>query len=91
MYIRLGFSPEAAKLFIREHGLDIPDRLSILTDENFNDICNIVMKTGGKNANGTPDRGQQMSVIAQENLMLAAILFHHKWRCTFDWTIMEVN
>ena len=48
-------------------------------------------KPGGKNANGTPDRGQQVSVIAQENLKLTAFLFHHRWRCTLDWEIMEVD
>ena len=38
-----------------------------------------------------PDRGQQVSVIAQENLKLAALLFPHRWRCTLDWEIMEVD
>ena len=91
MYIRLGFSPEAAKLLIREQGLDNPDRLRVLTDKNVDDICNVMRKPGGKNANGTPDRGQQVSVIAQENLKLAAFLFHHWWRCTLDWEIMGVD
>ena len=84
MYTLLGYSPEAAKL-------DSPDRLRVLTDKNVDDICNVVRKPGGKNADGTPDRGQQVSVIAQENLKLAAFLFHHRWRCTFDWEIMGVN
>ena len=30
-------------------------------------------------------------MIAQENLKLAAFLFHHWWRCTLDWEITEVN
>ena len=30
-------------------------------------------------------------VIAQENLKLAAFLFHHRWRCTLDWEITEVD
>ena len=78
MYIQLGFSPKAAKLLIREQGLDNPDRLRVLTDKNVDDICNVMRKPGGKNANGTPDRGQQVSVIAQENLKLTAFLFHHR-------------
>ena len=65
MYVWLGFSPKAAKLLIREQGLDNPDRLRILTYKNVHDICNVRRKSGGKNANGTPDRGQQVSVIAQ--------------------------
>ena len=35
--------------------------------------------------------GQQISIIAQENLKLATFLFHHQWRCTFDWEIMGVQ
>ena len=41
-------------------------------------------KPGGKNADGTSNRGQQVSVIAQENLKLGTFLFHCRWRCTFD-------
>ena len=71
--------------------LDITERLRVLTDNNVDDICNIVRKLGGKNAIGTPDRRQQVSVIAQENLKLAIFLFHPRWRCTSDWEIMGVN
>ena len=48
-------------------------------------------KPGGKNANGTPNKGQQISVIAQENLKLGVFLFHYRWRCTFDWEITGIN
>ena len=79
-YIQLGFSPKATKLLIREQELDNPDRLrGVLTDKNVDDICNIVRKSGSKNANRTSNRGQQVSVITQVNLMLAAFLFHHGW------------
>ena len=88
MYIRLGFSPKAAKLHVREQRLDYLDRLRILMDKNIHDICNVVRKPGGKNADGTSNRGQQVSVIAQENLMFAAFLSHHLWRCALDWEIM---
>ena len=71
-------------MLIREQGLDSPDMLRVLTSKNVDDICNIVRKTGSKNAIEMPNRGQQISVIAQENLKQAAFLFHHRWRCTFD-------
>ena len=87
MFIQFGFSPEAAKLLVREQRLDNPNRLRVLTEKNVDDICNVVRKPGGKNADGTPNRGQQVSVIAQENLKLKAFLFHHRWRCTLDWEI----
>ena len=63
-------------MLIRKQGLDSPERLSVLIK---------------KNANGAPDRRQQVSVIAQENLKLAAFLFHHRWRCTFGWEVMRVH
>ena len=48
-------------------------------------------KLGRKNTDGMLNRGQQVSVIAQENLKLAAFLFHHRWRCTLDWEITGVK
>ena len=75
-------------MLIREQGLDSPEKLSILTDKNVDDICNIVRKQGSKNADRMPDREQQVSVIAEENLKQAAFLFHPRWRCAFDWEVM---
>ena len=37
-----------------------------------------------------PGRWQQVSVIAQENLKLAAFLFYHMQKCTFDWDVMGI-
>ena len=91
MYIWLGFSPKAAMLLIREQGLDNSDRLIVLTDKNVDNMCNVVRKPGSKSADGTLDRGQRVSVIAQENLKLAAFLFHHWWRYALDWEIMGVD
>ena len=90
-YLLLRFCSEAARLLIREQGLDSSERFRVCTDENVDDICNVMRKPSGKNANGTPDRWQQVSVIAQENLKLAAFLFHHQWRCNFDWEVMGVH
>ena len=91
MYIRLGFCPEAAKFFVTEQGLDSPEGLQVLTDKNVDDICNTMRKPGGKNANGMCGRGQQVSVLVQENLKLAFFLFHHKWRCILEWEMTGVN
>ena len=91
MYIWLGFSTKSPKLLDREQGLDSPERMRVLTDKNVDNICNIVRKPGGKNANGRPNRGQQVSVIAQEKLKLAVFLFHQRWRCTLDWNVTGMN
>ena len=90
MYLQLAFSFKAARLLVRQQGLDSPKRLRVFTDKNIDDICNVMRKPGSKNVNRTPDRGQQLSVITQENLKLAASLFHHRWRCTFDWEVTGV-
>ena len=37
------------------------------------------------------DRGQQVYVIAQENLKLATFLLNHRRICTLDWEISGVN
>ena len=67
MYLQLEFSSEVAKLLIREQGLDSSERLRVLIDKNVDDISNVTRKPGSKNANGLPNRGQQVSNIAQEN------------------------
>ena len=90
MYLQLIFSSAAARLLIREQGLDSPERLRAMMDKNVNDIYNVMIKPGDKNADGAPDRGQQISVIAQENPKLAVLLFHHQWRYTFDWEVIGV-
>ena len=84
MYIQLGFIHKAAKLLEREQVLYSPERLRVITDKNVNDICNVMRKQGNKNANGTPGKGQQVSVIAKESLKLAAFQFLHRWRCTLN-------
>ena len=86
-----GFSLESARLLVREQELDSPERLKVLTDMNVDDICKVMRKPGSKSTNGTPDRGQQVSVIAQENLELAVFLFHHWWRCIFDKEVTWVQ
>ena len=64
MYIWLGFSPEAAKLLVREQGLDSLERRRVLTNKNIDDICNVVKKPDGKNVIETPNKEYQVSVIA---------------------------
>ena len=70
-YLWFGFSPEVAKLLIREQGLESSERLRALTNKNFDDIYNVTRKQGGKHARQMSDRGRQVSIIAQENPKLA--------------------
>ena len=68
MCLWFGFGPKEARLLHREQGLDSPERLRVLTNKNVSDICNVVRKLDSKNSNRLPDRGKQVSVMAQENL-----------------------
>ena len=63
MSVQLGFSFEAARLHVKEQGLDSFERMRVLTDKNVGDICNVMRTPGCKNADRTPDRGQQLSVM----------------------------
>ena len=90
IYFQLGFSSEAARLLIREQGLDSPERFRLFIDKNVSDICIVIRKIGSKNANRTLDRGQLILVIAQEKLKLAVFLFHHWWRCILGWKVMGI-
>ena len=53
----IGFSPEPAKLLTKEQGLDSPERLRALTNNNVHDIYNVMRKLGD-------NTGQQLYVIA---------------------------
>ena len=48
-------------------------------------------KLGSLNANRTPNRGQLVSVMAQENLKSATILLHHRWTWTLVWKVRGVE
>ena len=65
MFLQFGFSPKAAKLLIREQGLDSSERQRVLTDKHVDYISNVMRKPVGKNANRMPDKGQYVSVIVQ--------------------------
>ena len=58
-YMLAAQSPEGVRLLVREQGVDSPERLRVLTDKNVDEICNVVRKPCGKNANRAPDRGRR--------------------------------
>ena len=63
--------------------------IACVDDKNLNDISNVMRIH--RNADGTLDRGQQVSVMAQENMKLAAFLLHYMWSCTLDWEVKGVQ
>ena len=77
-------------LWLQDMYLELGFVSEALTDKNVDDIHNFMRKSGSKNADWTPNRRQHVPVIAQENLNLAVFLFHHWWKCTFDWKVTGV-
>ena len=61
-------------MLIRKQELDSTEWLRVFTNKNVDGICNVMRKSGSMNANERPDRGQQVSVITQENLNSYSIL-----------------
>ena len=84
MHVCLRFSPNAAKKQANEQGLNNSDHLQVFNNKNVNGICNVVRKPDSKNANKMFDRGQQVSVMAQKNLKLTALLFHYKLQASIQ-------
>ena len=70
---------------------DLQWRLDVIVKYTGNGMPqrNWIAKLGLTDVTGKT-RAVQVSVIAQENLKLAAFLFHHQWRCTFVWEILGV-
>ena len=83
--MQLRFGPQAARVLVREQGLDSPQRLRVITDKNVDDICNIMRKSGGKNANRMPNSYSPRKPAA------SCLPISHWWRCTFDWEVMGVQ
>ena len=61
--MQLRFSSKTARLLVREQGLESPERFRVLTDKNVDDIYNVLKKSGIKNPNKMPKKGQHVSVI----------------------------
>ena len=64
IYVHLAWiQSQSSHVACQQEELDSPEMLRVLTDKNVDDICNVMKKPGGKNADGTSDRGQQVSVM----------------------------
>ena len=87
MLLRLGFSQTVAMKLVDEQGIDSPWTLDSLSDEDIAATCNMIGRPGGLVSGMTPDRGNQISILAVKNLKLAAFMFKTRENCSKAYNI----
>ena len=86
LYTRMGFSVAAAQSMVDEQGLTSLDDIKVLTDQRVEALCKVIRRPGGREANvapgdpGAANLGIQVSLKAENNLMLAAYWLRHQDR-----------
>ena len=75
MFLKLGFSQTVAMMLVDDQGISSPWTLSSLSDEDITAICNVMRWPGNLVSGKMPDRGNQISVLAANNLKLMAFMF----------------
>ena len=85
LYTRMGFSVAVAQSMVDEQGLTLLDDIKILTDQRVEALCKFIRRPGGREANVAPgdpgaanNLGIQVSLKAENNLMLAAYWLRHQ-------------
>ena len=84
LYTRMGFSVAAAQSMVDEQGLTSLDDIKVLTDQRVEALCKVIRRPGGREANvapgdpGAANLGIQVSLKAENNLMLAAYWLRHQ-------------
>ena len=59
MFLRLGFSQAVVLKRVDDQGIDSPQTLANLSDEDIADICNVIHRHGGLVSGKTLDRGNR--------------------------------
>ena len=91
MFLRLGFSQTVAMKLVNDKEIDSPLTLASLSDENTATICNIIRRPGSSVNRKMPDRGNQSSILAANNLKLTAFMFKMMELFSNDYDIGCVN
>ena len=91
MFLRLGFSQTVAMKLVDGQGIGSPWTLASLSDEDIATICDVIHRPSGLVSWKTPDRGNQIFVLAKKNLKLAAFMCKTMEHCFKDNEIQHVN
>ena len=74
MFFKLGFSQTVAQKLVYDQGIDSPQTLASLSDENITMICDVIRWPGGLVSSTTPVRGNQISILVAKNIKLAVFM-----------------
>ena len=91
IFLRLGFSQAVVLKLVDGQGIDSPWTLASLSDEDITIICDIICRPSGLVSGKTPDRGNQISVLAVNNLKLMAFMFKKMEHCSKNYRIKDIN
>ena len=91
MFFRLGFSQAVVLKLVDYQGIDSPQTLASLSDEEITEIFDIIYRPGGLVSRKTPDRGDKSSVLTMKNLKLLAFMFKTMEHCSKDYWIKDIN
>ena len=67
MFLRLGSSQTVAMKLVDDQGIDSLRILASLSDKDITDICNVIHRPGRLVRGKTPDRGNQLSILAMNS------------------------
>ena len=91
VFLRLGFSQVMVLKLVDDQGRDSPWTLVSLSDVNIATICKMICKPGRLVSRKTPDRGNQIPILAMKNLKLVTFMFQTMEHCSTDYRIKDVN
>ena len=78
-YMRIEFSTEADLVITDARGIDYMEEINILTDEEIDNLCKVIRRTGGINPiTNVANLGIQVSLRAKNNLKLSRFFLKHK-------------
>ena len=91
MFLRLGFIKAVVLKLVEDKGIDFPQTLASLSDEDIATIYDMVCRPCGLVSGKTLDRGIQISVPAAKNLKLMEFMFKTMEHGSKDYRIQDIN
>ena len=95
--VRMGFTNEGAAAVVNPEGqgVDSIENLRLMTDNDVESLCAVIRRPGGTIADGqgnqVPNRGVNISILAEKKLKLAVYFVKHKKRCSEDVDFAQIT
>ena len=87
MFLRLGFSQTVTIKLVDDQWIDSLQTLASLSNKDITTICNVIHRPGKLVSGKTPDRRNQISILAATNLKLVAFMFKIMEHCSKDYDL----